>query len=305
MRQLFRYISLFFLVTGPLVSGEILSKDLRIATFNLDNYLVMDRYVEGVWRPNYPKPEKEKAALRDVVLDVRPDILFMQEMGQRPFLEELRADLSLLGLDYPYLIHMAGPDQVRHLSVLSMLPPGNVVKHRNLDFKYFDQREMVKRGMLEVTFELPDGQSLKTFGLHLKSRYTGNKEDPHSQLRRTKEAEACRDRVIEQVSKENTDNYLILGDFNDYSGGATLRRFYKRGDLEIGIHLPIADSRGQVWTYFYKKQSTYSQVDGFVVSPRLLTKVRGEEGIIDDRLGGTDHRLVYFDLTDGKLVAER
>ncbi|MEM7790965.1 MAG: hypothetical protein AAF546_06170, partial [Verrucomicrobiota bacterium] len=195
LRQIFGRIALVSLLLGPVVAEETAKSDLRIATFNLDNYLVMDRYVDGVWRPNYPKPEKEKAELRKVVLDVRPDILFLQEMGELAFLEEFRSDLSLFGLHYPYLIHMEGPDPTRHLSVLSMLPPSDVIKHRDLDFKYFDQRELVKRGMLEVTFELPDGEFFKAFGLHLKSRYTGNKEDPESQLRRTREAEACRNRV--------------------------------------------------------------------------------------------------------------
>ena len=32
---------------------------LTIATYNVENYLVADRMVEGVFRPAYPKPEKE------------------------------------------------------------------------------------------------------------------------------------------------------------------------------------------------------------------------------------------------------
>ena len=34
---------------------------VRVASFNVYNYSIMDRWVEGVYRQSYPKPESEKA----------------------------------------------------------------------------------------------------------------------------------------------------------------------------------------------------------------------------------------------------
>jgi len=276
--------------------------DLRIATYNLDNYLIMDRYLEEQWRPEYPKPEKEKAVIRKIIRQTKPDILALQEMGTAEFLEELRADLAQEGLDYAYALHLGGPDPERHLALLAKLAPVEVIRHTDLDFKYFDERKRVKRGMLEVGFERDGGDHFKFFVVHLKSKHTNDKRDPDSSLRRTREAEACRNRIIERTFDIGADRFLVAGDFNDHPVSAPFRRFYSRGDLEIGRLVPAADSCGEVWTYFYEKQAQYSLVDGFVASPKMLPMIEGGRGQIVDAPGaldGSDHRMVYLDLVGG------
>lgn len=274
---------------------------LRIATYNLQNYLVMDRYLEGRWQPAYPKPEKEKNIIRRVIRESEPDILALQEIGPLAFLEELRADLAKEGLEYPYALHLRGPDTERHLALLSKVAPLEVVQHTDLDFKYFDRREQVKRGMLEVSFEAPDGEPFKLFVVHLKSKFTDKKADPESQIRRTREAEACRNRIVERSFDLGVDRFLIAGDFNDHPDSGPLRRFYVRGDLEIGRLVPAADSRGEVWTHYFERRGQYSRVDGFVASTEMFPLIDGERGKIVDSpgaLNGSDHRLVYLELVD-------
>lgn len=275
---------------------------LRVATYNLDNYLVMDRYLKDQWRPQYPKPEKEKAAVRGVIRKADPDILALQELGEIEFLEELRADLALEGLDYKYVVHMDGPDPERHIAILSKVTPVEVVQHTDLDFKYFDQRERVKRGMLEVSFESEGGEAFKLFIVHLKSKYTSDKRDPNSSMRRTREAEACRNRIIERTLDIGVERFLVAGDFNDHPASGTMRRFFSRGDLEFGSLVPSTDTRDEVWTYFYEKQGQYSLVDGFVASSAMLSSIKGGRGHVVDApnvLDGSDHRMVYLDLVGG------
>ncbi len=274
-------------------------QSIRIATYNLENYLVMDRYVGAKWRPAYPKPEAEKAAVRNAILSVSPDILALQEIGGLPFLEELRADLAQEGLHYEYAIHMRADDSVRHIAVLSRIAPEVVVKHDDLDFNYIDGREKVRRGLLEVVFPFGDGGAFQLFVVHLKSHWSDVEEDPNSTLRRTREAEACRNRIVERSYDLSQDRFLIAGDFNDHPGSATLRRFYKRGELSIGARVPAADSRGEVWTLFYEKQSQYLTFDGFVASPELGPQIEAGRALIVDEPGmlrGSDHRLLYLDL---------
>ena len=237
----------------PVLVGE----ELRVASYNLDNYLVVDRYVGERWRPAYPKPEKEKTIIRQIIKEVSPDVLVLQEMGPIAFLEEFRADMAREGIYYEYFVHMEGADEDRHLAVLSKRAPKAVLEHKDLNFKYFEGREVVKRGMLEMTFELTCGTKFKLFALHLKSRYTDMKEDPQSSLRRVREAEACRNRIVERTLDQGTYNYLIVGDFNDHPSSSTMRRFYRRGKLEIGAFVTAADSRGELWTYFYERESRY------------------------------------------------
>ncbi len=299
MQRFFRFCFLGF---APLVLLATLSaQDLRIATYNLNNYLVMDRHVGARWRPSYPKPENEKVIIRQIIKEASPDILVLQEMGSVDFLEELRADMARVGIHYNYAVHMKGVDPDRHLAVLSKRAPQEVVKHQDLDFKYFDGRENVKRGMLEMSFELEDGQKFQLFAVHLKSRYAENKKDAKSELRRVREAEACRNRLIERTIEQGHSQYLIAGDFNDHPSSSALRRFYRRGNLEIGSLVSAADSRGEVWTYFYEKEARYEAVDGFVASPEMMLRVKaGRAHIVDSpgALSGSDHRMIYLDVVE-------
>ncbi|MEO0510425.1 MAG: endonuclease/exonuclease/phosphatase family protein [Verrucomicrobiota bacterium] len=288
-------------LTSSLYAGE----SLRVATYNLNNYLVMDRHVDNRWRPSYPKPENEKVIVRQNILRHAPDILALQEIGPLEFLEELRADLAREGLHYTYAVHLEGPDPDRHLALLSKLPPKDVKKHTDLDFKYLEGRERVKRGMLEVAFDPGNGDVFKVFVVHLKSRYTVHKEDPDSELRRLREAEACRNRIVERTREIGKDRFMVVGDFNDHPDSATMRRFYRRGDLDIGSLLPASDSRGDVWTYYYKKHGQYSLVDGFVLSDELFSDVNTGRAHIVDTPGtmiGSDHRMIYLDLDRGNSL---
>jgi len=259
----------------------------------------MDRQTGGVWRPSYPKPEDEKEALRAVIKTVNPDILALQEIGGPEFLQELRADLAMEGFDYPYAIHMSGADQTRHTALLSRWPAVEVVEHGDLDFKYLDRRQSVKRGLLEVSFHQLGGSEFKVFVVHLKSPWSDDKRDPESALWRTGEATACRNRIIERSYEQGVEDFLIAGDFNDHPDSAAMHRFSSRGSRDIASLVPAWDRREERWTYYNEKCATYSLVDGIFISPSLASRVEGGRGWIADipeSMGGSDHRLVYLDL---------
>ena len=289
----------FFQVT---ILSSIFGEELRVATYNLKNYLIMDRMVGGNWRPAYPKPESEKTIIRQAIIATSPDILVLQEIGSCGMLEELRDDLALEGVDYSYMKFMRGADLERAMGVLSKHYPKNVTMHNDLTFKYFNEQELVKRGMLEMSFCLGDDQVFQLFGVHLKSRYTDNKNDSGSKIRRELEARACRNRLIERTLDQGSKNYLVTGDFNENPIGAPMRRFYKKGDIIIGSLVPATDSRGEYWTYFFSKESSYETIDGFIASPAMLERIQPGSGHILDLpegLNGSDHRLVYIDIGKG------
>lgn len=275
------------------------AETLRVATYNVRNYLVTDRITSDGWRPDYPKPEVEKAAVRAAILEVKPDVLLLQEMGPLPFLHELQADLATEGLSYPYVYLAEGNDANRHLAVLSMIEPVEAMVHADMDFNYFDERVQVKRGLMELVFESPEGEVFKLFNLHLKSRWSDVDADPESSIRRTNEAEAYRDRLIERTYDIGVDRFLVAGDFNDSPGSGAYRRFESRGDLQIATRVTAKDSRGEVWTHFYNRLAVYSLIDNFFVSPAWLPAVIEDSAKVYDKdieLIGSDHRMVYLDL---------
>jgi len=256
----------------------------------------MDRRVEGRYRPDYPKPEDEKSVIRQTIVEANADILALQEMGPRPFLDELQQDLSLSGLDYPYAYLLNAPDKVRHLAILSKIP-FKAVTSNELTFKYMGEKEAVKRGVLEVVIG-EGGRAWSLFVVHLKSRYTDRKEDPESRMRRVGEARAVRNYILKRHKDPQVERFLIVGDFNDTRASKTLKAFLKRGKTEISTAIDCFNPTGQVWTYFYEKEAVYSRVDYVLASPGMRRFVL-EPGKIFDRIGaqkGSDHRLVMVTL---------
>ncbi|MFP4492552.1 MAG: endonuclease/exonuclease/phosphatase family protein [Puniceicoccaceae bacterium] len=289
-----------FVLASAIPAG---ADDIRVATMNLLNYLVQDRWTEGRWRPDYPKPESEKAALRRAVVEIDPDVLALQEMGPAPFLKEFREDLAEDGVEYPHAIHFEANDENRHLALLSKIAPVEVRRHVEMDFPYFGERLEMKRGLLEVVFPVPasEGKTWSLFVVHLKSRWSDQPDDPNSQERRTKEAQAARNRILDRFP-EGGGLYLIAGDFNDHRDSAPLRRFLKRGDVEISRIVEAFDSRREKWTYFFKKKEIYERVDFFLASLEMSRFVAGEGTVFDPLYvrEGSDHRPVYLDLRFGE-----
>ena len=97
----FRFVGLLLCYALRLtIDGR--GETITIATYNVENYGPANRMSEGIYRKDYPKPEAEKRALRSVIRGLGAEILVMQEMGDRPYLEELRRDLKAEGCDYPF-----------------------------------------------------------------------------------------------------------------------------------------------------------------------------------------------------------
>ena len=289
----------FHLLTVVLVlASSAWGENVRVATFNLRNYLSTDRLVEGVYRKDYPKPEREKEALYAVVRAVNPSILAVQEMGEKSYLLELQRDLRSIGVNFPHTVLLRGADPERHLAILSKRPFQTVARHDELTFSYFGAPERVKRGLLEVEFR-NGGREWSLFNLHLKSRRTVRKDDPESRIRREKEARVIRNFIVKRFSGEPRRDFIILGDFNDTRGSAPIRRFLSVGSRTITEMIPAFDRRGEVWTYFYRKEDTYTRVDFILASPVMLPKVSGGQGRVVDLPEGnvaSDHRMVYVDL---------
>lgn len=279
--------------------GVLSVKAIRIATLNAHNYGLVDRSIEGQFYTQYPKPEAEKKALHQLLLKVKPDILALQEIGDKSFLEELQADLKRQGLDYPYAFLAQGPDPQRQLAVLSSVEPIKAQAHEKIAFKYFKAYTDVRRGMLELWFR-QKGKAWALYVVHLKSRYpSNNQKDLESKQLRKSEAYALRNK-IQSLTQPNTP-YLIVGDFNDHPYSAPLRAFLKKKEETLSIMLPAYDSRGESWTFHHSKMGVYSRIDYILASPSILPHIQGPRAHIEDilphSLEASDHRLVYVDVS--------
>lgn len=270
----------------------------RIATYNVENYGPADRVVAAGYRRDYPKPEDAKTALRAVIRAVAADVLILQEMGGAAYLEELRRDLRLEGLDYAFGSVLEADDEDRHLAVLARRAPAAVLSHDDLTFRYLDGEGRLKRGLLELKLATTAGE-ITVWGVHLKSRYTDRPDDPSSAKRRGGEATAIRDLILAHHPDPRAARFVILGDFNDGRNSQAVRFMAKRGRTTIAEFLPAADTRGETWTYAYRKEDTYQRVDHVLISPGLrplVTNGRAEICDVPETGRASDHRPVVVTL---------
>jgi endonuclease/exonuclease/phosphatase family metal-dependent hydrolase len=278
---------------------DVRAEAITIATYNVENYVATSRRVAGIYHPAYPKPEAAKEALRAVIRALDADVLALQEMGPAAYLEELQRDLRHEGIDYPYTALAEAADADRHVAVLSRRPFRRVRTVAGLDFRYLGGQEKVKRGVLEITLAVGRTE-LTLLVVHLRSRFTDRADDPGSALCRAGEARVIRDFVLRRFPDPAAAHFLILGDCNDTKASKPLRLLTKRGDTTVSEPLDAADSSGETWTYYYRKDDTYSRVDYILQSPGLASAARSE-GRIYDGPGvreASDHRpvLVWLDL---------
>ncbi|HWL17888.1 MAG TPA: endonuclease/exonuclease/phosphatase family protein [Opitutus sp.] len=291
------FVAAFWL--GFLLSESAGRESLTIATYNVENYGLANRMTDAGFRPEYPKPERQKAALRRVIRALNADIVVLQEIGGEAYLEELARDLRGEGCDYPFRAIVDAADAERKLGLLARVRPVAFVPHAGLTIDYRGEVVPVKRGLLEARFPTPAGE-LALFGVHLKSRYTDRADDPQSAARRTAEAASIRDAVLRVFPDPSRALFVIVGDFNDSKDSPALQRFRRRGQTPLAELMPAFDSRGEAWTHAYAKRDTYTRVDHVLLSPGLrqqdgigaIARVFDGDGVRE----ASDHRPVVLTL---------
>jgi endonuclease/exonuclease/phosphatase family metal-dependent hydrolase len=262
---------ILFSVVLPKVSAA--PDSLVILSWNVRNYNITDRYIYGNYHFDYPKPEQEKAALRQVVKTLSPDILLLQEVGGDELLYELVMDLeSEDSMRYPHYATVTSEDQERKLGIVSAVPFEIIRNDLNgkATFRYFDEDTLVKRGLLEAGVTV-GGRDLTIMEMHLKSRITSDKRDPGSEIRREKESRIIRDYIRDLLKDDPDKAILLLGDLNDHPGSDAYRRLTSISGQPLLTEYQLEDESGNMWTYFYRSERRYEQIDYAFLTP-ILTK---------------------------------
>jgi endonuclease/exonuclease/phosphatase family metal-dependent hydrolase len=106
--------------------------------------------------------------------------------------------------------------------------------------------------------------------------------------------------VLKRFPSPASARFVILGDCNDSRSSKATAFLQKRGKTEISVLIPAADSHGEVWSHWYRREETYSRVDHLFVSPGLKSAVLNGTGRIYDGDGvrqASDHRPVALVLS--------
>ncbi|MFZ4776458.1 MAG: endonuclease/exonuclease/phosphatase family protein [Terrimicrobiaceae bacterium] len=275
---------------GALESGEVV-----VASYNLENYLRMERRVDGKMVDDAPKPEEEISAAIEVIREINPDILGLVEMGDEAMLADLQARLKAAGLDYPHKEWVKGADKARHLALLSRLPIVARNSQDEVPFELNGVRTRIGRGILDVTVKLAENAQLRLVGAHLKSRREVPEFDQAAM--RAKEAWFLREYLNKILEANPEEKLMLFGDLNDTKNEYAVKELMGSAKDPFRMKdLFLTDRYGYRWTHYWSAADIYSRIDFMLVSTGLWPEINMEKsGISSSRIWykASDHRAIF------------
>ncbi|MBG1268165.1 endonuclease/exonuclease/phosphatase family protein [Nostoc sp. WHI] len=231
----------------------------KVMTWNLENLFSLGNNFDPKTQQEYTQKLK---SLTNVILDLDPDVLAVQEVGDLEAFEELVAQLQGR---YPHSNVSTSPDirgiRVGFLSKLVIeeheelvdFPQGGFSKLLSQDTEG-NSTEITRmgRGALRILVKPKPDISIHLINAHLKSklltfpsttnrpRFAPKDENERARvaglalLRRTAEAVALRIKANELLENNANQGLIILGDLNDVSSAATTQILQGPGGSEIG-----------------------------------------------------------------------
>ncbi len=269
------------------------SEGLRFISYNVENWLTMDRYVDRKLAKNLPKPESEKQALVKLLTNQAPDVIGLCEIGETSDLKEVQSALKAAGLDLPFTHYVGGSDPVRHQGLLSKFPITSTAKPAETEFKMSGRTFGINRGILDASIDA-GGKQYRLIGVHLKSKR--EVKDVDQEEMRIHEARLLRRHVDSILQSEANARLIVYGDFNDTRPSKTFKSVTgSYNDPGYLTAIPAKDSRGEAWTHYWEPHDIYSRIDFITVSRALRPEVDFRASrIIDDPTWNeaSDHRPV-------------
>ena len=247
------------------------AEQFRVATFNVENYLETSNGA----RP--AKSSEAKAAVRESIHALSPDVIALEEIGGTNALLELQASLKAEGMDLPNWELVWGSDTNIQTAILSRLPIEARHPWTNDFFLLNGKRWRVSRGFAEVDIRVNDHYAFTLLAAHLKSKVPISKAD-EADLRLA-EAKLFREKIDARLAANPDLNLIVLGDFNDAPDSEPIKMILGRGSRGLVDTRP-AEQRGEggsetgnqnasgavTWTQAYAKEDVYSRMDYILLS---------------------------------------
>jgi endonuclease/exonuclease/phosphatase family metal-dependent hydrolase len=279
---------------------EVVRRQVTVCSYNLKNYLKMERFVKGVRMEGVSKPESEKQAVVHSIVAIKPDILGICEIGSAEEVQDLQQRLKQAGLDLPNVEMAGGGDPTRRLALLTHLPIVARNSQAKLSYQIGQKIFPVSRGFLDATVQLRPGWELRCVGIHLKSK----REVPEADqgLMRRNEAHLLRNHLEGILKDAPQTKVLCYGDFNEHAHEAPIVEIEGVPGMELSMRdVRLRDRHGLTWTHYWEFADVYSRFDYFFVSRELQSHVNHKESYIYDAEKfdeASDHRpiVVKIDL---------
>jgi endonuclease/exonuclease/phosphatase family metal-dependent hydrolase len=269
------------------------SGELRLIAYNVENWLVTDRYVNHKTLKDSPKPESEKQAVIRILTRHQPDVVGLCEVGKTTDLAEIQQKLKEAGLDLPHRYHTGGIDPHRHLGLLSRFPITSTAKPAKSEYQLAGKSFAMNRGILDATIDA-NGKSYRLIGAHLKSKRESLQGD--QETIRLNEARLLRRHIDSIFTTDASSRLIVYGDLNDTRATPSIQVITGNyNDPDYLSAIPAKDSHGETWTYHWESNDIYSRIDFIMFSRALRKEVDFKASkILDDPdwTDASDHRPV-------------
>jgi len=272
-------------------AADTSSDGLRFIAYNVENWLTMDRFVNQKPVQSSPKPDSEKNAVIQLLVNNTPDVIGLCEIGETKDLAEIQQSLKAAGLDLPHSHYSGGSDPVRHLGLLSRFPLTLPAKPAVTEYQMKGQTFAINRGILDATVQAK-GKSYRLLGVHLKSKREIEGADQEEM--RIHEARLLRRHVDAILETDAQTRLIVFGDFNDTRPSKAFKTVTGNyNDPGYLTAIPFKDSRGETWTHYWELHDIYSRFDFVAVTRTLKPEVDFRAShIIEDPawIEASDHR---------------
>lgn len=261
--------------------------EFSVMTFNLNQYALLDR--DGNADTLEPKPPEEAGAIVEVIREVSPDVLAVQEMGDPAAWAEFKYSLRQAGLDYGYEEYLRRGRSLLNMAVLSRFPIAATNSHVADAYTIGPTKFPVMRGIIELDLQIRSDYRLRLMVAHLKSKVFHS--FGQAEMRRN-EARLLNNHIRDALAGDSNVNLLVVGDFNDDPSSAALRDIatYKRQRI---LHdLRPADAVGDAWTH-RENNDAYHRIDYMLASDGLLPELVPDKTYAVRSpllMGASDHR---------------
>ena len=237
-------------------------------SYNLKNWLSMERYLGGKTEELISKPVEERTRLVEMLTDIKPDVLGVCEIGTDDDVADLKKRLKSNGIDLPFSERTHGGDHTRSLALLSRFPISKRKSQTDLKYLIGEETFPMQRGILDVSVQFNPELEVRFLGVHLKSKRAIPEAD--EAMMRRNEAHLLRNYMDSIFDRDIKVKMLAYGDFNEHRNEPAIAEIIgSRAADSYMTELPVHDADGLVWTHFWDAADVYSRLD-FLFSSRAL-----------------------------------
>lgn len=231
---------------------------------------------------------------RGHVAGLRPMVLSVMNLQSEAQFNDFHAALARDGLTYSFTRFVTANTPDKHIGILAMQEPSEVILHSNLTYKSEGEAFVVRRPFTELQFDTRAADSPKKVILlaHLKS--TTFHPANQYEMRRN-EARLLGNRAQKILALYPNAELLVAGVLQDDPDSANLKAICR----DTLVDLRPADAAGAVWTTMVRNKDTYRRTSYLLATTNLAARIPPSGLFINTPLDinwSLDHRPLAVEL---------